>query len=321
MDFVTIVYKEFAQRFKKFRLGIDHSVEVEAYLYFVAHGFGRVRYQYLTILLTFSQIVVRSKKISLHMMHSTHNGLPIQIISNNPNLIAPALESELFQEWLRKVNCTDYFKIHGIDIQSVDFTPSGRVIFIKFCAQVTDISGSRVPGAVFLRGDAVAILLLLACGGETYAVLVKQPRFAIGRPDSLEIPAGMLDGGKEFVGTAAREIQEEIRMTIRTDELTELSQSHPEGIHTSPGACDEAIKYYVCEREVSPEFFATLHGRDTGLRDEGEKIRVVVVPTRELLDRTNDGKVFTAYALYQHWLSNRRTVRASDIGKTPTPSL
>jgi ADP-sugar diphosphatase len=66
---------------------------------------------------------------------------------------------------------------------------------------------AQLPGIVFARGGAVAILMLLECEGQKYAVLTEQARVPVGRT-ILELPAGMLDDDDgDFVGTAAREVQ------------------------------------------------------------------------------------------------------------------
>ncbi|GAB2209837.1 hypothetical protein Droror1_Dr00027062, partial [Drosera rotundifolia] len=50
-----------------------------------------------------------------------------------------------------------------------------RVGFLKFKADIIDKeTGHKVPGIVFARGPAVAILILLESEGETYAVLTEQ---------------------------------------------------------------------------------------------------------------------------------------------------
>ncbi|XP_028076173.1 nudix hydrolase 14, chloroplastic-like isoform X2 [Camellia sinensis] len=50
-----------------------------------------------------------------------------------------------------------------------------RVGFVKFNADVVDkATGKKVPGIVFARGPAVAVLILLESDGKTYAVLTEQ---------------------------------------------------------------------------------------------------------------------------------------------------
>lgn len=52
---------------------------------------------------------------------------------------------------------------------------------------------NKVPGAVFISGDAVAMFVVLKTQEKKYVVLTSQPRFPTGNPNFIEIPAGMLD--------------------------------------------------------------------------------------------------------------------------------
>ncbi len=79
--------------------------------------------------------------------------------------------------------------------------------------------GVRVPGIVFLRGGAVAILVLLACEDKTFILLCRQPRVPVGSVSFPEIPAGMLDGDGKFAGVAAKELEEETGLIINEDEV------------------------------------------------------------------------------------------------------
>ncbi|XWS38460.1 hypothetical protein CRYUN_Cryun19dG0133100 [Craigia yunnanensis] len=102
--------------------------------------------------------------------------------------------------------------------------------FHKFKADIIDKgTGKKVPGILFARGPAVAVLILLESEGTTYVVLTEQRLTSEGghlniatspKPNEvrvptgrlvLELPAGMLDEDKgDFVGTAVREVEEKI---------------------------------------------------------------------------------------------------------------
>lgn len=51
------------------------------------------------------------------------------------------------------------YKLRKIDIQSVDFFGGSRIGFIKFKADVSNDEGEKLPGAVFLRGGSVGMLV------------------------------------------------------------------------------------------------------------------------------------------------------------------
>lgn len=188
-------------------------------------------------------------------------------------------------------------------IQSVDMFGQ-RVGFVKFKAEVTDdATGKMLPGIVFARGGAVGILMLLECNKETYAVLTEQARVPIGRV-LLELPAGMLDDDTgDLVGTAAREVEEETGIHIKAADLVNLTsfldESTGQQMFPSPGGCDEGITLMLYRSHVKQEVIDSLQGQKTGLRENGEFIKVHVVPYNTLWRSTADSKALAAITLYE----------------------
>ncbi|KAL5552203.1 hypothetical protein UlMin_002379, partial [Ulmus minor] len=179
-----------------------------------------------------------------------------------------------------------------------------RLGFLKFKADIFDkATGQKVPGIVFARGPAVAVLILLDSEDETYAVLTEQVRVPVGRL-ILELPAGMLDDDKgDFVGTAVREVEEETGIHLNLEDMIDLTafldQSTGCRVFPSPGGCDEELSFFLYRGRVGKEIITQLQGKETGLREHGELIKVCVVPYRKLWRMTADAKVLTAIALYE----------------------
>ncbi|XP_010248024.1 PREDICTED: nudix hydrolase 14, chloroplastic isoform X2 [Nelumbo nucifera] len=188
-------------------------------------------------------------------------------------------------------------------IQGVDMFGK-RVGFLKFKADILDKeTGKKIPGIVFSRGPAVAVLILLESEGETYAVLTEQARVPVGK-FILELPAGMLDDDNgDFIGTAVREVEEEIGMHLNLDDMVNLTAlldpSTGGRVFPSPGGCDEEISLFLYRSRVDSETISKLQGKETGLREHGELIKVHVVPYDKLWRATADAKALTAIALYE----------------------
>ncbi|KAI1181271.1 hypothetical protein F4777DRAFT_526659 [Nemania sp. FL0916] len=129
---------------------------------------------------------------------------------------------------------SDPYALQSITVQAYDLFGGKRVGFLKIQAQVTNAAGESLPGAVFLRGPSVGMLVILvpdddAEEDERYVLLTVQPRIPAGSLAFAELPAGMVDddgeesGEGKFAGTAAREIYEELGIEIPASELVCLS--------------------------------------------------------------------------------------------------
>ncbi|KAJ2766737.1 hypothetical protein IWQ57_004243 [Coemansia nantahalensis] len=207
--------------------------------------------------------------------------------------------------------------VRAVTIQSVDEFRAGSIGFLKFATDaVHTADGAAVPGVVFLRGGAVAMLVILRTRARDrpvpswedtdLVVLVEQPRLAVPDLALAELPAGMLDGATGgFAGAAARELREETGLAIGGDELVDITPpSAGRGLLPSPGACDEFIRFYACEKVVSEAELDKLQGRLAGLRAEGERITLRLVRLCDLWTSTRDLQALAAVHLWdQH---NRR---------------
>ncbi|NLF37992.1 NUDIX domain-containing protein [bacterium] len=212
------------------------------------------------------------------------------------------LASTQFNTWLGRMD--ERFVITAIEVQSVDKRFDGGLLFAKLRAEVTDPEGNRIPGSVFLRGDAVAVFIVLHDGTRDWVVLTTQPRFPVGVFESVEIPAGMMDDRGSFAGTAAREVQEETGLVINHERLTLLDEFAPSG-----GGSDEFIKLYSYEAAMPPGEIAALQGRLAGAHHEHERMSVLLVPLDELPQHTKDIKALLAYGCYHRWRMEGRRSR------------
>lgn len=217
----------------------------------------------------------------------------------------------------------DPYRLTSVTIQAFDMFGSGKVGFVKAVADVANAAGERLPASVFLRGPSVAVLVMLipddigpsSASDERYVVLTVQPRVPAASLAFVEIPAGMVDDQGSFAGAAAREMQEELGVEIREDELVCLSElaaepatdragdegeGLPNAMYPSAGGCDEHITIYSHERRVPRAQLREWAGRLTGLRDHGERITLQLVPMRDLWRvGARDGKCLAALALWE----------------------
>ncbi|KAL9097514.1 MAG: hypothetical protein Q9165_000410 [Trypethelium subeluteriae] len=128
----------------------------------------------------------------------------------------------------------------------------------------------------------------------------------------LELPAGMLDDSGTFSGGAAKEIKEETALEVPESQLIDLTKLALEDVdqksgeqlqnatYSSPGGSDEFLPLFLHQRRMPRSQLQELQGKLTGLRDDGEKITLKIVPLNELWrEGARDAKTLSALALYQ----------------------
>ncbi|CAN1333015.1 Nudix hydrolase 14, chloroplastic [Linum perenne] len=189
-----------------------------------------------------------------------------------------AIDSSLFKQWLHNLQSESGILANGdlmlkqVLVQGVDMFGQ-RIGFLKFKADILDKeTGTKVPGIVFARGPAVTALILLDCEGKTYAVLTEQ-------------------------------VEEETGIQLKLEDMVDLTAfldpSTGQRVIPSPGGCDEEISIFLYRGSVSKEVITQLQGKETGLRDHGEMIKVRVVDYETLWRMTPDAKALMAIALYE----------------------
>lgn len=220
--------------------------------------------------------------------------------------VAKAIEAKPFKEWCLKIGQNQRIVISSILIQSVDmFGP--RVGFMKFKAETT-VDRKAVPGIVFMRGGAVAILVDLKCGEERHTLLVCQPRVSVAEDALPEIPAGMLDGDGNFAGVAAKEMKEETGIEIRENDLIDMTSKvygdkYP-GMYPTCGGSDEFNRLFLFRKEVTKEEIATMEGKLTGVAEEGEQIKLKIIPFNDLYKVSPDAKALAALCLHDRLIQS-----------------
>ena len=213
----------------------------------------------------------------------------------------------------------DPYRLHSITVQSYDSWSPPRLGFVKLTAAVRNAAGESLAGGVFLRGGSVGMLVMLVPddiardSDERYVLLTVQPRVPAGSLAFVELPAGMVDDHGSFAGAAAAEINEELGLEITEDQLTcltELAFSSTENDSTdeglaqamfpSAGGCDECVRIFAHERVVPRAQLDSWTGKLTGLRDEGERITLKLVPMQDLWkEGARDSKALSALALWE----------------------
>jgi ADP-sugar diphosphatase len=231
-------------------------------------------------------------------------GRHIVKVTAEGDLVGPKLveviDAKIFQDWASSIAREDHIALSKIHIQSLDIFRE-KVGFIKIKVDATK-DGKPVPGIVFLRGGAPAILVVLKHENKKHTLVVRQARLPICISSLIEIPSVMLDCQGNFAGTAPKELQEETGIQNREDDLvnmTKLAQGemHP-GVYASCGGSDEFNPIFLYEKTISAEELANLNGRFTGVARDGKISKLQILPLDQLWRESPDSKALSALCLY-----------------------
>lgn len=233
------------------------------------------------------------------------------ITKNNRLIPITGIEAETIDQLPVFTKWIDLFDsewiIDSIEIQSIDRIPDGRILCIKLKASITH-PGGHTPGiVVVIRDFAVSALTVLTCNDKKYAILVDQPRIAVGNTIS-ESVAGMIDDGTSPESVILRELEEEVhavtRLGLTANDVIPLLDKP---FYLSPGILNEAIYPFLVEKEISQEMLDTYQGLKRGLEEEHEYITVKVVPLEDIIKYCHCATTLAMLHLYDHYLLTKKS--------------
>lgn len=192
--------------------------------------------------------------------------------------LEPLEEAHKFRYWKSQMEANG-MKINAIKDAYIRRRHNGEVLFAMLEVDADTPEGDKIPPALFLKGHAASMLVCLIDKDtrEKFVVLVKQRRIADGS-QIYEHPAGMVDASDDPGDVAAREIGEEIGLTVTADELTKLN---PRVWYPSTGTSDEGMHFFYIEKEMSRDEIMAFHLKNMGSEDEHERITSVVATIPE----------------------------------------
>ncbi|UOO82925.1 NUDIX hydrolase [Uruburuella testudinis] len=157
--------------------------------------------------------------------------------------------------------------------------------FLNIYRDTIRLPNGHESGRIVVRHPGAACVL--AVTGEDEVVLVRQWRYAVGKP-LLELPAGKLDAGEDPAQCALRELAEE---TPYTAERVVLLHT----FYTAPGFCDENMYLYRAEGVRADSMLST---------DEDEFTETVLLSREAVKTALKNNEIADAKTLVglQHWL-------------------
>ena len=242
-------------------------------------------------------IIKNSRDESIHVSYPS--------AENDGGLIGKILAEPKVKNYFEKFEW-DTIKINSVEFKThIMFGPNLGFLFMNMDCEHRE-TGKKLPGVVFLRGDAVASLILIRNQdtNELFHVMVEQCRVPMGKKIR-EICAGMVDSELTRIsGAMVKEIKEETGIEVATtgvqtgnpdtqfNYLEKLGSFIPSG-----GGCDEQITLFWYQVKMSTDEISRLHGAETGAEGENEFIKVVIEPlTFSNILASSDSKAICAYA-------------------------
>jgi 8-oxo-dGTP pyrophosphatase MutT (NUDIX family) len=232
-----------------------------------------------------------------------------------PRTVWKAICSPKFQIWQQRMAEQSHLTIKHILITDIDMFGPVNVGFIKFKTFFVDDRNKTTKdgkeniqmGIVFMRGDSVAILVLLheidkkKKINQLHVVLTCQNRIPAGDQNFVELVARMVDSStNNVIGVAAKEVEEETGIKINIKDTIDLGMMAP-----SMGGCDERMHMYAFVQKVTSEQINKYEGKLTGNLEEGESITLKVVKYEEVMQHTYDAKAMCAMFKYEQYLRSQ----------------
>jgi len=211
-----------------------------------------------------------------------------------------------FKDWCEKLGQDSKLKLKHIEFQNVDMFGPTRIGFLKFKATVFQKEHSKnkpLPGIVFMRGPSMAVLMLVKCGGELYAIMTRQPRLAVPTTSMAELPAGILNKDGNFQSEARDEITQTTGIIIDDKNFRNMTEmvygtTFP-GVYPSCGGSDEFIQLYLYQHptELNGGSLVEMLGPKT--LEKGKKLCVVPMTYENIITQSADTKTVCAVHLFE----------------------
>lgn len=197
--------------------------------------------------------------------------------------------------------------INKIDDHFIRRRHNGEVLFAMLTVDADTPEGDKIPPVCFLKGHAASVLVCLidAATGEKFVVLVRQRRISDGS-QTYEHPAGMVDTDDDPTDTAAREVGEEIGLSIEPEELTKLN---PRLWFPSTGTSDEAMHFYFVEKTMPHEEIMAFHLRKIDSHSQYERITSVIATLPEAHQLVTNVNGLLIHFLYLHHIGDYETMK------------
>ena len=145
--------------------------------------------------------------------------------------------------------------------------------------------GNPWPVPVTLRSTTVDVLTIATAGKDYWVVFTEQDRDAVGSAVVSNVAGGLVRG-QTPEQAAQKELEEELGLQdVRTKFDVDIAPLLPKPVLPTPGMINERTYMMLATISVAPKnitaFLNELRGKHTGVKEEGEHIKLHVVPAHD----------------------------------------
>jgi ADP-sugar diphosphatase len=210
-----------------------------------------------------------------------------------PTITETCVASTCYKNFVASVKPAD-MEIKSLTVR--DSVLKGRFNWLEG-EVLNKMSGKVNKTFMLLRGDAVAILVLIVNKSQNYILVTEQLRAPTGGIRH-EAVAGMMDDDGMASGVAIKEMDEETGIVVKPDELFEIGS-----YYSSQGIMDEKIRCFFMRRDMTDAQLTDLTSK-LHVKGDFEAIRLRLIPaTWAEIIKTQDAKLISCYAMYQDFIA------------------
>jgi hypothetical protein len=255
------------------------------------------------------EIIVQQQPLSLAFSRDC-GGLPVDTLVQVSNF-GP------FLQWLNALdNNADRIRVQSLSVSSVEFEDDKSLSQVRLNVVAVDREGKRLRGtdSVVLKNSTTRLLVILAGGDKTLAVLEKAPAVGASSTKQLRLPSvrSTLDGALH--GAFVTAVEKPLRLTLSRQNTTSLVQQSNSNLHFS-NAAEDVIVYI---QHVHADAIATLQAKLDSCAAGFSSYHAVRV--QEILNQSTDALTILAAAQLEGVLAAGTLPDATiDAQRPPTP--
>jgi hypothetical protein len=223
-----------------------------------------------------------------------------------------------FQAWLDAVEASNAFFVNGVEVAAVRFDTAGNVSEVRINVVAVNAAGARLKNTrdVILKNPEQRLMLLLAGGGKTLAIVQQSPNITMHTGEQLALPTITSSSTGEILGDFANIVGPALRVPLHLSKTMPL----PINLINDAGASSAKQSVVTFIQNVHADAIAAAQGRlDAACEGHGfASIRAIRL--EDVSSMTTDALTMVAASVVSGLLAKGQLPEATvDAQRPPTP--